>query len=319
MATPTPLLLASASRRGVLPAPGPEDPRFIGLPENAPLHVVVLRVPRAGRQRWCAAQRRGHGTWTLAAHGDRFDEAARRHLRGVVAPAATVEIPDPELASWLGLPHQDYPGESFDWIHDLLSREGVPGPEAELAQSPRRVVLHTDASRRSGARREVGLGWVVEYEGAAEREPGVHGIFQANFRGGIDAAELAAMATALRKVAASKGVFRRLLPALEIVSDSRNAVSLARRLLRNPREAAEHPYGVDFRDAVAAFPLAEVSLRWVRGHNGNVRNEYADRAAVLVRRHGQQGFRHSVTKAALRGLRAQLQEELLRGTAAAAA
>ena len=154
----------------------------------------------------------------------------------------------------------------------------VPGNQMPL-------VIATDASRGRG--RLTGLGMATST-----------GMVHAAT---VLAGEFAAVNLALQKYGWRK-------PAMDILTDSQKVWA---RLtagdpiaghMRSPEEARCAHNLVELRATGVA-----VRIHWVRGHNGNLLNEFADRAAVTARRTAQWSLDHEDIVTRLRGeLRAEL-------------
>ncbi|MFP7365233.1 RNase H family protein [Corynebacterium callunae] len=91
----------------------------------------------------------------------------------------------------------------------------------------------------------------------------------------------------------------------EILTDPQKAVQYVQGRTRLKSEVGESLKKA--MDELATLGI-EVSVSWVRGHNGHVLNSYADRAAVIARRCAQFGTDNKAQL--LKNLRAELHSEI---------
>jgi len=157
--------------------------------------------------------------------------------------------------------------------------------------APTPLVIATDASR-GGRGRLTGLGIATS--------TGMVHAFNTH-AATVLAGEFAAVNLALQKYGWRK-------PAMDILTDSQkvwarlNAGDPLAGHMRSPEEARCAHNLVELRATGVA-----VRIHWVRGHNGNLLNEFADRAAVTARRTAQWSLDHEDIVTRLRGeLRAEL-------------
>lgn len=155
----------------------------------------------------------------------------------------------------------------------------------EAMAHPQEVEVWTDASLGLN-RRVVGVGWVICTHGGqtmiSARSMSFNGKDKKHFNSNI--AELHAIYHALTAVT-------ELLDdpwcehwKVELRTDSRTAIDYMDRAGRGAKMGTDKSLGTI---AVASQKRAEqlhASMIWVRGHNGNVHNDLADRLAVYARR-----------------------------------
>ncbi|SQG63963.1 ribonuclease H [Corynebacterium renale] len=149
--------------------------------------------------------------------------------------------------------------------HSALASVREDLQTATAHHEPRRdsLVVATDASR--GSRRSTGIALATD-----------HGVVQAHV---IEASsshegEFAAVAMAVRRYAGK-------LSHLEILTDSR----VVARALSGEDDRCHGPRRLECMELVRlAREHTTITVRWVRGHNGHVLNEVANRAAIAARR-----------------------------------
>lgn len=159
----------------------------------------------------------------------------------------------------------------------------VPGNQMPL-------VIATDASRGRGRLTGLGMATSTGMVHAATTRTDT-----------VLAGEFAAVSAALDKYGSRK-------PVIDILTDSQkvwarlNSRDVLGGYMRSPEEARCAQRLHDLRATGVT-----VRIHWVRGHNGNLLNEFADRAAVTARRTAQWSLDHEDIVTRLRGeLRAEL-------------
>lgn len=148
------------------------------------------------------------------------------------------------------------------------------------------MVLTCDASLRRG-RSGAGCGWILTYP--VSLPPRVGAVVRTLPE--ITAAETAAIRLGLMATVHRHTKLRLGIGSIIIRSDSQEALALIQRIQADPYAG---PWtGAAVSEARAVIELLDgVSHRfeWVRGHNGDTRNEFADRLAVMARRHYEAGI-----------------------------
>lgn len=174
------------------------------------------------------------------------------------------------------------------------------------------LVLTTDASMRS--RGEVsGSGWVLDYRsGCGETMPDPitgMGIEPAHRSHGIAWAELAAIRRGVRAVLDRHPVLADGVGRLTIRTDSRVAIAKLRSALRGQAQGRE--WDELCQQILRCLVSCQMSLEWVRGHNGDPANEAADRLAMLARRNREFGTDEHTGRAMRLEAVGQIRSELL--------
>lgn len=150
------------------------------------------------------------------------------------------------------------------------------------------LVVATDASKGKN-KKTVGISAVTAEGHIRARELELKSIFDG---------ELAAIHLALTS-------FAKRAQRIEILTDSQKAVQYV-----HGRTTLKSEVGESLKKAMDELATLgiEVSVSWVRGHNGHVLNSYADRAAVIARRCAQFGTDNKAQL--LKNLRAELHSEI---------
>jgi ribonuclease HI len=171
----------------------------------------------------------------------------------------------------------------------VTSALDLAAPEAP-PPCPSGLIIATDASISSKGI-IAGLGWVVSDGAGTVLACGQH-TRTVTLPGDILLGEVSAIRRAVRDVKNHR--FQgRLEAGLTILSDSRHALGLIKKVRGNISGTAANYSGAHLQEAKAV--LAEIGslpavFQWVRGHNGHRMNDAADRLAVMARRNLEFGI-----------------------------
>lgn len=148
------------------------------------------------------------------------------------------------------------------------------------------LVLTCDASVRRG-HRDAGCGWILTYPHSLRPKVGA-GVRTLSK---ITAAEIAAIRQGLIAATSRHTHLRMGRGSILIRSDSQNALALI-------KQVQDEPFAGPWLGSAAPEARAVAELldgvkhrfEWVRGHAGDTGNEFADRLAVMARRHHEAGI-----------------------------
>ena len=172
-------------------------------------------------------------------------------------------------------------------------------------------MLFRSASRATNGS-VTGIGWIIDFGlGTTPRLKN-----RAGSRASILDAELQAIHLGLYE--AVQHVPHEHQPACRFTvrSDSQNAVNLVLGKITHARGLTQN--GKAMVDAIRRLMIGrQVDLGWVRGHDGDVHNEFADRLAVMARRNAESGISKEQAETLLNGLRQEAAERLISYTLAA--
>ncbi|MCU6480133.1 RNase H family protein [Arthrobacter sp. A2-55] len=165
------------------------------------------------------------------------------------------------------------------------ARAAIEALEARLVDG---LTLACDSSR--GGRTSInGCGWVLAYKDGAD--PAIGAYTCESVRGGIRAGELAAIRRGLQSTLNLHPVLREGVGTLTILTDSLPALDLLERVAADSLHPGDDSDALlECRRILGSARGININFQWVRGHNGHLLNELADRLAKLARRNREMGI-----------------------------
>lgn len=166
------------------------------------------------------------------------------------------------------------------------------------------VHVATDASRANTGS-VTGTGWIIDFGmGTLPRLKN-----RAHGRSSILEAELRALQSGLREAIQHVPHEHQAACRFVVRSDSQNAVKLVHGEITHARGLTTG--GKAIVESIRRLMTGlQVDLGWVRGHDGDVHNEFADRLAVMARRNAEFGVAEKQAHAMLTDLRHEAAEQL---------
>ncbi|WP_253905220.1 RNase H family protein [Arthrobacter sp. H14] len=183
------------------------------------------------------------------------------------------------------------------------AREAIAAVEKKLVTG---LTLACDASRGKG--KDVnGCGWILAYSNGAD--PAVGGFTTVSENGGIRAGELSAIRRGLQSTLALHPVLRDGAGDLTVLTDSMAALDLLERVKEEGYNVHDSSDCVqEARRILGSARGVNIRFQWVRGHDGHVLNELADRLAVLSRRNREMGVDEVTHARMMAGVRTDARE-----------
>lgn len=290
---------------GAVPKPAAPKVRLQTVePQNAERTGIAIDCSRRlGLACWAVVKFRGEKTLgTVTGHFSLTELAERQHLKRADAiqhaletelqRAVAVAVIDLGVGADFPVHHPARTDDGFG-VYDALARLGIPVSSAAAPSAARlevgtalnregidhvgQIKVSTDASFRRGE--PTGHGWYVESANMVRPLLG-------NTTSGLATileAELYSIRKALKFVRNEFGKEAMRVNGVVVRSDSATAV----RMLKDP---TWRPQGITKREAVLVKAIHDqdagnnIRFVWVRGHNGDLGNEIADRLAVAARR-----------------------------------
>ncbi|MEH0110731.1 RNase H family protein [Tersicoccus sp. MR15.9] len=200
-------------------------------------------------------------------------------------------------------------------VSDLSAPAGAVAAGSEaIRRLDRRIIanltLACDASRATGGAVN-GVGWVLAYSTGAE--PALGSGHTLSPKGGILAGELSAIRKGLAATIRLHPSLADGAGSIRVITDSQDALALIARLQQGqPHSAVSGDANTEARRIVEMTGRMRIRFDWVRGHNGNTLNEFADRLAVLGRRNHEMGVDEVTTARMVAGIRREARECLTR-------
>lgn len=265
---------------------------------------AVAQMPESGRVRLAESGRTG----------GIFVDVLHEALLALDAPEADVHL-EVELPAFLRDLDERLAARGHRVVEAYAPVAGKRAAESALqertAEMYARVLVATDASRaKTGS--VTGTGWIIDFGlGTLPRlKNGTHG------RSSILEAELRALQSGLWEAIQHVPHNLQASCRFEVRSDSQNAVKLVHGEITHARGLTTAGKGIveNIRHLMTGL---QVDLGWVRGHAGDLHNEYADRLAVMARRNAEFGVSSKQATAMLTDLRHEAAEQLISYTLAA--
>lgn len=170
------------------------------------------------------------------------------------------------------------------------------------------LTLTTDASMSRAARARAGVGWVMDYQGTGAEPVYGMAVESVNRRHGTMWAELAAIRRGLGQVVARHPQLWRGMGTLTVRTDSMSAIRALRKAEQGLIESSRLRELCE--EILRMLQGCTHQIQWVRGHDGDPANEWADRLAVMARRNLESGTDRQTERSMLSALRQDLRADL---------